>query len=284
VPDLPHPPAGHAGHAPLAEASGGEAEALRRALDACREERDALDRQLDALAFGISHELRAPLRSIDSFATRLAQRHAGALDDEGRDHLQRIRAAAAGMGGLVEGLIEWSRASRAPLRRQQVDLSLLAEWAGAELRERDPARPLRLAVAPGLAVSGDERLLRMVFEQLLDNAWKFADGDEVRVEVGGRRDAAAVQVWVRDWGRGFEMQYADQVFAPFKRLHPPEEGAGHGLGLAIARRIVERPGGRLGAESVPGVGSTFRLLLPAAPAEDPSGAGRADDARDQALA
>lgn len=277
VSELPNPTSGDA--APPGEAAGraGEVEALRRALAACRAERDALDRQLDALAFGISHDLRAPLRSIDSFATRLAQRHADALDAEGRDHLQRIRAAAAGMGELIEGLVEWSRASRAPLRRQDVDLSLLAEWAAAELRERDPARPLSLSVAPGLAASGDERLLRMVFEELLENAWKFAAGDEVRIEVGGHRDAAALQLWVRDWGRGFEMQYAEQVFEPFKRLHLPEEGAGHGLGLAMARRIVERHGGRLGAESVPGVGSTFRLVLPVSPDTGPDARERTRD-------
>ena len=235
-------------------------------LATVRAERDALERQLEALAFGISHDLRTPLRTIDSFATRLAQRHADALDDEGRDHLQRIRAAAAGMGSLIEALIEWSRASRAPLRRQDVDLSLLAEWAGAELQERDPACALRLAVAPGLVMSGDERLLKVVFEQLLDNAWKFSrERDEVRVDIGGRRDVAGLQVWVRDWGRGFDMQYAGKVFEPFQRVHSAEEGAGHGLGLAIARRIVERHGGSLGAESVPGVGSTFRMVLPNLP-------------------
>ena len=239
-------------------------------LASLRAERDALERQLEALAFGISHDLRTPLRTIDSFATRLAQRHADALDDEGRDHLQRIRAAAAGMGSLIEGLIEWSRASRAPLRRQAVDLSLLAEWTGAELQERDPACALRLAVAPGLVMSGDERLLKVVFEQLLDNAWKFSrECGEVRVDVGGRRDAAGLQVWVRDWGRGFDMQYAGKVFEPFQRVHAAEEGAGHGLGLAIASRIVERHGGSLGAESVPGVGSTFRILLPILPEPGP---------------
>ena len=122
-------------------------------------------------------------------------------------------------------------------------------------------------------MSGDERLLKVVFEQLLDNAWKFShDRGEVRVDVGGRRDAAGLQVWVRDWGRGFDMQYAGKVFEPFQRVHAAEEGAGHGLGLAIARRIVERHGGSLGAESVPGVGSTFRMLLPILPEPSPPAA------------
>jgi PAS domain S-box-containing protein len=241
-------------------------DALARELAGCRADLAALDRHLEGLAFGISHDLRTPLRTIDSFATRLAQRHGAQLDAEARDHLQRIRSAAAGMGGLIEGLLEWSRASRAPLRPGPVNLSLLAEWAGAEVQEREPDVPLQLQVQPGLGLQGDERLLKLALQHLFDNAWKFSRMRDpqapVRIEVGGHRDPAGLQLWVRDWGSGFDMQYAQRVFEPFKRAHSVEDGAGHGLGLAIAQRVVERHGGRIGAESVPGMGSTFRIVLP----------------------
>ena len=227
-------------------------------------ELQAFNQQLELFAFGVSHDLRAPVRSIDSFALLLEQRHAGQLDAEGRDYLQRIRAAAGAMGALIDGLLELARTNRAELKREPADFSLLADWVAAELQEADPDRAADIRVQPGLRVVGDERMLKVLLGQLLQNAWKFSRGRErVEIEVGGRQDAAGLQLWVRDHGCGFDMAYAGRLFEPFQRLHGPEQGGGLGLGLAIARRIVERHGGQLGAESMPGVGSTFRITLPA---------------------
>ena len=208
------------------------------------------------------------MRAIESFSA-LLDRPAAALDEAGRGYVQRIRAAAARMGGLIDALLDLSRVDRVELAPEPVDLGLLAGLAVAELQEAEPGRAVELDVAPELVAFGDERQLRMLVTQLLHNAWKFsADRDRVRIEVLGERDGDLLRVSVRDHGSGFDMRYAQKLFEPFQRLHGPEQGSGNGLGLAIARRIVERHGGRLWAESEPGAGSTFGFDLPVA--ADPS--------------
>ena len=251
----------------LQEAQPSQAEqALRQALA----ERDAsvraLVREQDVLAYGISHDLRAPLRAIENFSA-LLERQSASLDDAGRGHLQRIRAAAARMGGLIEALLDLARVDRAELAPGPVDLGLLAGLAVAELQELEPGRGVDLDIAPSLLAWGDERQLRMLVTQLLRNAWNFSAGRErVRIEVAGGRVDGVLRVAVRDHGSGFDMRYAEKMFDPFQRLHGPEQGGGNGIGLAIARRIVERHGGRLWAESEAGAGSTFHFQLPAAEA------------------
>lgn len=238
-------------------------EVLEQRVQAQAAELQALNAQMELFAAGVSHDLRAPLRAIDGFAWQLEKHHAAQLDSDGCAYLERIRGAAGAMAGLMDGLLELSRVSRGEVRQDPVDLSLLAEWTGAELQEAEPGRAAVIQVQPGLATSGDERMLKVLLSQLMGNAWKFSPTDApVRIEVGGRDDAAGLQLWVRDWGRGFEMAYADKVFEPFKRVHGAVQGGGHGLGLAIARRIVERHGGSIGAESVPGIGTTIRVILP----------------------
>lgn len=238
-------------------------ELLEQRVQAQAAELQALNAQMELFATGVSHDLRAPLRTIDGFAWQLERHHAAQLDATGRDYLQRIRDAVGAMGGLIDGLLELSRVSRGTMQHAPVDLTLLAEWVGAELQEAEPGRAAVIQVQPGLATSGDERMLKVLLSELMGNAWKFSPTDApVRIEVGGRDDAAGLQLWVRDWGSGFEMAYADKVFEPFKRIHGFSQGGGHGLGLAIARRIVERQGGSIGAESVPGIGTTIRVILP----------------------
>ncbi len=245
---------------PIMPAGGGLAE-VERALQSLR-------RQQQVLATGISHDLRAPLRAINAYSALLSDQHAQGLTDEGRGYLQRIREAASRMDGLIEGLLQLSHASRAQLRCEAVDLSLLAEWSLAEAQDAYPGVAVQATVQPGLVAQGDERQLKQVLAQLLDNALRYARDGEVRIEIGGGVEGGLSRVSVRDSGHGFEMRYAARIFEPFQRLRAPEDGGGNGLGLAIAHEIVERHGGRLWVESEPGRGSTFHLELPAAPHQE----------------
>lgn len=234
---------------------------LERRLHEAERELDALRQEQQALLRGLAHDLHAPLRAVDSFAWQL-QRHAG-LDEEGRDHVRRVREAASRMAHLVERLQLFANAGIAPLQPTRVDLGLLAEWVGAELQEAAPARTITLQVQPGLHARGDERLLRTLLQQLLDNACRYAQGDP-RIEVTGAEAASGTRVQVRDHGTGFDMALAGRLGRPFERLRADDEGAGSGFGLAIAQRIATRHGGTLRLESVPGDGTTVHLFLPAA--------------------
>lgn len=234
-----------------------------------RDAEDSAGRQLQLFADAVAHDLRAPLRSIENFARRLEERAADALDATGRDHLSRIRTAAARMDSLLVALGELSTATRAELRPGTVDLSLLADWVAMELRDAHPQQRAEVVVQPGLVTRGDERLLKLALAQVIGNAWKFSRArEQVRIEVAGETDAGGLHLHVRDAGSGFDMRYADKLFEPFQRLHGPEDGGGHGLGLAIARRIVDRHHGRITAESETGVGSTFHIELPGYPGRD----------------
>ena len=238
--------------------------ALRRQLDACQAELAVLRREQATFAHGISHDLRAPLRAIESFSA-LAAADAG-LAPATRAHVERVRTAATRMAELIESLLVLSRVSRVELDEACVDIGLLAEWSCAELREADPRREAVIEVGQGLLVRGDERLLKVLLDQLLDNAWKFSrERDCVRIQVSGERIGARLQLAVRDAGCGFDMRYVDKLFQPFQRLHGPEAGGGHGLGLAIAQRIVARHGGQLQARALADAGSEFRFDLAAAP-------------------
>lgn len=241
-----------------------ELASLQRQLAECHAELAALRQAQATLAHGMSHDLRAPLRAIETFSG-LVEADA-TLGPTTRAHVTRVRAAASRMGGLIESLLAWSHANRAELRPEPVDLGLLVESFLAQRQDAEPSRPTQLQVQSGLTARGDERLLRVLVAQLVDNAWKFSrDRECVSIDLSGERAGGRVHVELRDAGCGFDMRYADKVLQPFQRLLGPEEGGGHGLGLAIAQRIVERHGGRLVASSVPGAGSSFRFDLPAAP-------------------
>jgi signal transduction histidine kinase len=160
-------------------------------------------------------------------------------------------------------LLALSRAARVPLQIADVDASLLAEWSLAELQDAEPTRAARSGVQPGMVVRADEQQLKLLFDQLLGNAWRFSRGrDEVRIEVSAAGAGDALRISVRDHGTGFDPALAAKVFEPFQRLHGTDEGGGHGLGLAIAQRIVERMGGVLAVDAVPGEGCTFHVELP----------------------
>ena len=244
---------GRPGHDVAARLAACEAE-LARVLN---------DQQL--VSHGIAHDLRAPLRAIEGFAAMLEANSGAVLDDTGHDHLARIRAAAARMAGLLDALQALSRASYDALQITDVDASLLADWSLAELSDAHPGRRLEARVQPGIRVRADERQLKQLFDQLLHNAWKFSAAREsVRIAVDADHGGDVVHVHVRDHGSGFDPRHAGRVFDPFQRLHGPDDGGGHGIGLAVAQRIASRLGGRISADSTPGEGSVFHVDLPAA--------------------
>nr|WP_277991341.1 ATP-binding protein [Corallococcus macrosporus] len=214
--------------------------------------------QLEAFSYSVSHDLRAPLRGIDGFLRLVEEDVAGSLSERGRGYLARVRAAAGRMGQLIDDLLKLSRLSRAPLERGDVDVSSLAASVADELRARDPTRAVEVSIAPGLRARADNRLLRVAFENLLGNAWKFT----------GRRETGHIQVgkadgafFVRDDGAGFDMAYSDKLFAPFQRLHDATAYPGTGIGLATVQRIVRRHGGRLWTEAAVDQGATFYFTL-----------------------
>ena len=227
----------------------------------------ALNAQLEAFSYSVSHDLRTPLRAIDGFSQALLEDYGDKLDEEGVDNLHRIRAAAQTMGHLIEDMLKLSGLTRTELRREQVDLSELARSIDRDLRSRSPDRHVEFLLRDGLVVEGDEHLLAQVLENLLENAWKFtAKVPHARIELGGAQNQEVV-FFVRDNGAGFDMATADRLFGAFQRLHTAEEFPGTGIGLAIVRRIAHRHGGRTWAEGEVGTGATFYVALPRG--EDP---------------
>lgn len=225
---------------------------------------EELNQELDAFAYSVSHDLRAPLRAIDGFSAVLVREYSDQLDDQGKDRLQRVRAAAQRMGSLIDGMLSLSRVTRGALNKQPVDVTALAEAVAAELASAEPERSVVLQVEAGLRASGDPGLVRAALQNLIGNAWKFtAQRSPARIEVGQRRHDDGIAFYVRDNGAGFDMQYAEKLFTPFQRLHRQDEFAGNGIGLATVHRIVRRHGGRIWVDSAPDQGATFYFTLPA---------------------
>ena len=226
------------------------------------------NQELEAFSYSVSHDLRSPLNTIDGFSRLLAKQLAPKLaGSDGADkighYLTRIQAGVAQMGQLIEDLLALSQVSRAQLQTQPVNLSGLALGLLDEFKVREPGRKVTVTVESGLLAHGDERLVRVMMENLLNNAWKFtakmAQGD---ISVGKKSDLAGVPVFfVRDNGAGFNMAYADKLFQPFQRLHAAADFSGTGIGLATVSRVVRRHGGRIWVESSPGLGATFFFTL-----------------------
>jgi len=217
---------------------------------------------LEAYNYSVSHDLRAPLRHILGFSEMLAEGSGEALDEKGKKNLLRVREAAQRMSQLLDDLLRLSRITQAHVRRQPVDLSALAHQVLAQLRAREPERQVELTIQPDLQVNGDEGLLRIALENLLGNAWKFTGKKaQPHIEVGARREGPRTVYFVRDDGAGFDPQYADKLFHPFRRLHSGDDFPGTGIGLALVHRIVAHHGGMIRAEAEPGQGATFSFSL-----------------------
>ena len=225
------------------------------------------NQELDAFSYSVSHDLRAPLRAVDGFSQALVEDCQDALGEEGRSHLSRIRLGVQRMAQLIDDLLNLSRLSRAELKAEPADLSSLFAQVAAPLAVADPARRVELSIQPGMRAQADPRLLRVVLENLLGNAWKFTSRrDQARIEAGETAGPNGERaVYVRDNGAGFNMAYADKLFQPFQRLHRADEFQGTGIGLATVQRIIHRHGGRVWAEAEPGRGATFFFTLPDCP-------------------
>ena len=243
-------------------------ESLERRVQERTEELAEANRELESFSYSVSHDLRAPLRSIDGFSRLLQEECAGPLGERGLERLGRIRAAAVRMGQLIDGLLDLSRVGRTEIRRERVSLSTLAMHILRELERSAPARRVQFVLQPGLTAIGDQRLIRALLENLLGNAFKFtAEEETAEIEFGARNVNGERVFFLKDNGVGFDMQYAGQLFTPFQRLHGRKEFEGTGIGLATAYRIVTRHGGRIWAEASPGQGAIFYFTLGAEKAD-----------------
>jgi light-regulated signal transduction histidine kinase (bacteriophytochrome) len=227
---------------------------------------EASNRELDAFTSAVSHDLRAPVRSVIGFSDALFEEHAAELLPKGMEHLNRVRNAGRRMNSLIEDLLNLSRVSRPELHREEVELGSVARLVVDELRRAEPERKLDYLSPQRISVMGDPRLLRLLLENLLGNAWKFTRlRDVARIELGETKLGEERVCFVRDNGVGFDMTYSDKLFLPFQRLHSTEEFDGTGIGLATAERIVRRHGGRIWAEGKEEEGASFFFTLEPAP-------------------
>lgn len=222
----------------------------------------AVNNELEAFCYSVSHDLRAPLRAMSGFSQALAEDYGERLDDQARDYLTRIQNAGRNMGSLIDDLLTLSRLTRADLSCRQVDLSELSREVAAGLRQREPEREVTMNIEEGLTAFGDPRMLRILLENLLANAWKFtARRDSALIDVGTTSQNGTRAFFVRDDGAGFDMKYANKLFGAFQRLHSTAEFEGSGVGLATAQRIVHTHGGKVWAEGRVGQGATFYFTL-----------------------
>ena len=233
-------------------------------LQKAKLELEAANKELEAFSYSVSHDLRAPLRSIDGYSQAVLEDYGELLPIEGRNFLEHVRNSAHRMAELIEDLLKLSHVTRAPIKSVPVDLTLIAENILAELQRNYPERTVRFSVAPNLNARGDPQLLQVVLENLLGNAWKYTSKQEqAEIEVGSTYEDDQTICFVRDNGAGFDMIYAGKLFGAFQRLHTATEFPGTGIGLATVQRIIHRHGGRIWAESAVDQGATFSFTLPA---------------------
>ena len=237
-------------------------EKQRNELAQSNAELTALNKELEAFSYSISHDLRAPLRGIDGFSQALLEDYSGRLDDTGKQHLERIRLGAQRMASLIDDLLALSRITRSEIERQLIDLSQMARAVIQDLWRQDPAREAEFVIAPGLQAEADARLMRTVLENLLGNAWKFTSRcPQAHIEFGRTQANGQSAFFVRDNGAGFDPAYVNRLFRAFQRLHAAAEFPGTGVGLASVQRVIYRHGGRVWAQGAVNQGATFFFTL-----------------------
>ena len=229
---------------------------------------EATNKEMEAFSYSVSHDLRAPLRSIDGFSRALLEDCHDRLDEDGKHYLSRIHLGAQRMSNLIDDLLKLSKTNRSELTVADCDLSRLCQRVAGNLADLNPGRRVEVSIQPGMLVQGDRHLMQVVLENLLGNAWKYTSKcREPRVEVGETGSSRGERTFfIRDNGAGFDMAHAGKLFSAFQRLHPETEFEGTGIGLAIVKRIIERHGGRIWAEAEPGKGAAFFFTF-AQPAE-----------------
>jgi light-regulated signal transduction histidine kinase (bacteriophytochrome) len=243
-----------------------EVKRLNEQLSQLVEERTAelaaANKELEAFAYTVSHDLRAPLRTMDGFSQALLEDYSELVDEQGKDYLKRIRQAANRMGNLIEDILGLSRVTRADMDRTPLNLSLMAEEVAVELQRGDQAREVEITIQEDIKTRCDRRLMRAILQNLFGNAWKFTSQKEVaRIEFGTLEVEGETVYFVRDNGAGFDMEFSEKLFKPFQRLHGVNEFEGTGIGLATVERAIERHGGRIWAESKVGEGATFYFTI-----------------------
>jgi light-regulated signal transduction histidine kinase (bacteriophytochrome) len=224
----------------------------------------AANRELESFSYSVSHDLRAPLRTIDGFSQILLDEYASKLDATGRSYLDRVRAGSQRMAKLIDDLLELARVTRRDPQIRACDLTALALDITAELATADPGREISIKVAPGMVVAADAGLLRIALDNLLRNAWKFTSlKSGAVIEMDCVEAADGRTYFVRDNGVGFDMAYVNKLFGAFQRLHSESEFQGTGIGLALVQRVIRRHGGQVWAEAETDLGATFYFTLPA---------------------
>ncbi len=223
---------------------------------------EAANRELEAFAYSVSHDLRAPLRGIDGWSLALAEDYDAVLDDRARQYLNRVRSEAQRMGHLIDDMLQLSRVTRGEMKSDTVDLTTLANHITARLRDAEPERSMEFVIEPELVAVGDGRLLEIALTNLFSNAVKFTGArDKACIEFGRLKKEGETTFYVRDNGAGFNMDNAGKLFGAFQRLHKASEFPGSGIGLATVQRVVRRHGGRVWAEAHVNCGATFSFTL-----------------------
>ncbi|MDQ2951415.1 MAG: ATP-binding protein, partial [Chloroflexota bacterium] len=224
----------------------------------------AVNKELESFAYAVSHDLRAPLRTVEGFTKSILEDTESTLSVGSRHDFDRVQAAATKMGQLIDDLLVLSRLTRQDINRQRVDLSSLARELVSDLRVLEPEREVDVQIQDGVYAHADERLLRVLLTNLLANAWKFTRRThQARIEVGADTTGGETTYQVRDNGAGFDQARVEKLFVPFQRLHSMRDFEGNGIGLATAHRVLQRHGGRIWAEGAIGDGALFSFTLPA---------------------
>jgi signal transduction histidine kinase len=222
----------------------------------------AINRELEAFSYSVSHDLRAPLLAFDGLSKTMLEEYGDRLDKQAKDNLKRMRGASQRMTSVFEGLQALFRLTSGEVHREQLDVTAIAKQVVKEMKAENPDREVKVEIDSGIVAAGDKRLVRILLSNLLSNAWKFTSvKPSPRVEVGTEMVDGESRIFVRDNGVGFDMIYAHRLFGAFQRLHSQSEFPGAGIGLATAQRIVNRHGGRIWAEGEVGEGATFYFVI-----------------------
>ena len=237
-------------------------EELEHRVESRTAELATLNTELEAFSYSVSHDLRAPLRAIDGFSKAILDEYGETLDQQACRYLERVRRGSQKMSRLIDDLIDLSGINRLALRKEPISLTELARSVIADLQETDPSRKVAIEIADGLSACGDSRLITIVLVNLLGNAWKYtAKRPDAQIVFARQNQGNEAVFYVRDNGAGFDLKYADKLFAPFQRMHQDSEFEGTGIGLATVKRIISRHGGRIWAEAAVDKGATVYFTL-----------------------